>query len=682
MSNITVLSRTQRVIVDPATSSVSVILAGPAGPPGTPGSGVAVKGSDVYADIIAIADPEVGDLWIQTDTAGGGVPGDGLVWNGTTWTNVGPIRGPQGIQGIQGIQGNQGPQGIQGIPGTNGVDGEDGTAATDAHIADTTDAHDASAISFTPAGSIAATNVQAAIEEVAAEGGGGGSADLEGLTDVDLTSPAEDDILIRGATQWVNEPGTNHFEPAGAVATHIADSSAAHAASAISYAGGTGISATDVEAAIDELATEKANDSALTAHITDSSAAHAASAISYAGGTGMSATDVEAAIDELATEKTDDTTVNAHIADATAAHAASAIAFTPAGTIAATTVQAAIEEVASEAGGAGATDLEGLTDVDLTTPAENDILIRGATQWVNEPGTDHFEAAGAVATHIADATAAHAASAISYAGGTGMSATDVEAALDELATEKSDTTHNHSGVYQPLDTDLTTLSSAFTSATASGPASLALAEDTDNGANTVSIIAPATVASNKTATLQDVTGTIYVTGGTDVAVADGGTGASDAPTALTNLGAASSAALTAHIDDTVDAHDASAISYAGGTGISATTVEGAIDELATEKTDDTVVNAHIADATAAHAASAISYAGGTGISATDVEAAIDELATEKTDASLITANGMGVVHHGSTAGTARPSGFAAITWIGTVAPTNANTSLDVWIDTT
>lgn len=39
------------------------------------------------------------------------------------------------------------------------------------------------------------------------------------------------------------------------------------------------------------------------AHVNDSSGAHAASAISYAGGTGMSATDVEAAIDELATEK-------------------------------------------------------------------------------------------------------------------------------------------------------------------------------------------------------------------------------------------------------------------------------------------------------------------------------------------------------------------------------------------
>jgi hypothetical protein len=40
---------------------------------------------------------------------------------------------------------------------------------------------------------------------------------------------------------------------------HLGDASGAHAASAISYVGGTGISATDVEAAIDELADEKQN---------------------------------------------------------------------------------------------------------------------------------------------------------------------------------------------------------------------------------------------------------------------------------------------------------------------------------------------------------------------------------------------------------------------------------------
>jgi hypothetical protein len=43
-----------------------------------------------------------------------------------------------------------------------------------AHIADTTDAHDASAISFSPTGTIAATDVQAAIAEVASEAGTSG----------------------------------------------------------------------------------------------------------------------------------------------------------------------------------------------------------------------------------------------------------------------------------------------------------------------------------------------------------------------------------------------------------------------------------------------------------------------------------------------------------------------------
>ncbi|MES2631299.1 MAG: hypothetical protein V4611_05070 [Patescibacteria group bacterium] len=50
----------------------------------------------------------------------------------------------------------------------------------------------------------------------------------------------------------------------------------------------------------------------------------------------------------------------------------------------------------------------------------------------------------------------------------------------------------------------------------------------------------------------------------------------------------------------------------------------------------------------------------------------------KTNATTIAANGMGVVVHGAVAGTARPTEFAVITWIGSVAPTNAVTN-DVWM---
>lgn len=44
------------------------------------------------------------------------------------------------------------------------------------------------------------------------------------------------------------------------------------------------------------------------------------------------------------------------------------------------------------------------------------------------------------------------------------------------------------------------------------------------------------------------------------------------------------------------------------------------------------------------------------------------------------ANGKGVVQHGATAGTARPTAFAFIEWVGSVEPTNAIDG-DTWIDT-
>lgn len=51
-------------------------------------------------------------------------------------------------------------------------------------------------------------------------------------------------------------------------------------------------------------------------------------------------------------------------------------------------------------------------------------------------------------------------------------------------------------------------------------------EDTDNGTNKITVTAPSAIASDKTQTLQDITGTIIVTGGTDLTVPDGGIGVS------------------------------------------------------------------------------------------------------------------------------------------------------------
>lgn len=64
--------------------------------------------------------------------------------------------------------------------------------------------------------------------------------------------------------------------------------------------------------------------------------------------------------------------------------------------------------------------------------------------------------------------------------------------------------------YQPLDADLTQLATSFTKASASGPATLALHEDTDNGTNKVTLSAPASVASDVTVTVPAVASTVIV----------------------------------------------------------------------------------------------------------------------------------------------------------------------------
>ena len=108
-----------------------------------------------------------GDTWIigtpVPTVAQPAATGDGIVWDGDSWNNVGPLRGPkgdkgdkgdtgntgatgatgakgdkgdQGIQGIQGIQGLQGVQGVKGdtgstgpvstVPGPEGPEGDEG----------------------------------------------------------------------------------------------------------------------------------------------------------------------------------------------------------------------------------------------------------------------------------------------------------------------------------------------------------------------------------------------------------------------------------------------------------------------------------------------------------------------------------------------------------------------------
>ncbi len=136
-----------------------------------------------------------------------------------------------------------------------------------------------------------------------------------------------------------------------ALAAHIADTTDAHDASAISILDTAGdFTATNVEDALAELQSDaEADAAALAAHLVDATDAHAASAITNTPAGTIAATTVQAAINEL------DGDITAHLADTVDAHDASAISFVPVGTIAATDAQTAIAEVATDAASALAT---------------------------------------------------------------------------------------------------------------------------------------------------------------------------------------------------------------------------------------------------------------------------------------------------------------------------------------
>lgn len=104
------------------------------------------------------------------------------------------------------------------------------------HLTDPGDAHDASSISLIPTGTISSTNVQDAIAEIAAEEAVRitNHGELTGLLDDDHPQYAKGIDL----------------------AAHITDTVDAHDASAISFVPGGGVAATNVQAAIAELAAE------------------------------------------------------------------------------------------------------------------------------------------------------------------------------------------------------------------------------------------------------------------------------------------------------------------------------------------------------------------------------------------------------------------------------------------
>lgn len=166
------------------------------------------------------------------------------------------------------------------------------------------------------------------------------------------------------------------------------------------------IEITEVGGPTIEIAVGEGVGAATAAHIADTTAAHAASAISFddtlIAGAGVN---VQAALSSVGV-----TTVN-HMLNGTGAHAASAISVTPAGSVAATDVQAAIAELDAEKSATTHThDAAGIVSgtiadarlpdrlkasvaaplADANDATENGTYLINGAVALNAPGTDYY----------------------------------------------------------------------------------------------------------------------------------------------------------------------------------------------------------------------------------------------------------------------------------------------------
>jgi len=130
---------------------------GETGPQGPAGSGVTIEGTATAWP--PAENPDVGDMWLLAAPLPVGVPqgssaGDGVVWSGMSWVNVGPIRGPQGLTGPQGPTGPAGNDASNFVLSVNGQTGAVSLTATDVGAAPA-----AGSTSITTVGAVSATSV-------------------------------------------------------------------------------------------------------------------------------------------------------------------------------------------------------------------------------------------------------------------------------------------------------------------------------------------------------------------------------------------------------------------------------------------------------------------------------------------------------------------------------------------
>ena len=215
------------------------------------------------------------------------------------------------------------------------------------------------------------------------------------------------------------------------------------------------------------------------AHIADTSDAHDASAVSITDAAGnYTATDVEGALAELPSRYAPRPAVDGSAAEVLAIASLDPlvtewVAGGGGGSGANLTWTAATSTVASDTG----TDAT-LTAVDATNPGLMTVAQKTKLDGIAAGATTD----ATVDAHLADTTDAHDASAVSVADtGALYTATDVEAALAEVKTvaDAAVTPAEAAAGYQPLDADLTALAAAGNSAVlAATTASFLTADET------------------------------------------------------------------------------------------------------------------------------------------------------------------------------------------------------------